>query len=154
MGATGVAGSAFVDDGTFTIKGAGADIWGTADAFHLVGTGVANDGEVVARVTSEDAANAFAKAGVIVRTATGDMTHNATVILDVHPNGIVEFMARSSNGAPMQFIAGSAASFPVWLKLERRGNQFTGLMSHDGTQWSTVGITSVSMIEDKSPGWP
>ena len=152
VGAVGVTGSAFVDDGTFTIKGAGADIWGTSDAFHIVETLLSNDGEVVARVTSENAANTFAKAGVIVRTATGDMTHDATVILDVRPNGIIEFMARSSNGAPMQFIAGSAASFPVWLKLERRGNQFTGLMSQDGTQWSTVGVTSVSMIAGQIAG--
>jgi hypothetical protein len=157
VGAVGVAGSAYVDDDTFTIKGAGADIWGTSDAFHIVGTLAYNDGEVVARVMSEDAANTFAKAGVLIRTGTwdggtGPGTDTPTVILDVRPNGIIEFMARPSKGAPMQFVAGSAAPFPVWLKLERRGSQFTGLMSHDGTQWSTVGITSVSMGGETTTG--
>ena len=141
VGTVGIPGNAFLDNGTFTITGAGADIWGTSDSFQFVKTGATDDGEVVARVTSEDAANTYAKAGVIM-TASGN---NATVILDVRPNGIIEFMARSSNGAPMQFIAGSAASFPVWLKLERRGSQFTGSMSQDGTQWTPVGITSLLM---------
>jgi hypothetical protein len=157
VGAVGVTGSAFVDDGTFTIKGAGADIWGTSDSFHIVGTEIQNDGEVVARVTSEDAANTFAKAGVFMRTGTstggtGPETDTPTVILDIRPNGIIEFMARPSKGAPMQFVAGSAASFPVWLKLERRGSQFTGLMSQDGTEWSTVGITSVLMSGGPTAG--
>jgi regulation of enolase protein 1 (concanavalin A-like superfamily) len=157
VGAVGVTGSAFVDDGTFTIKGAGADVWGTSDSFHIVGTLVSNDSEVVARVTSQDGANTFAKAGVIMRTGTwiggtGPGTDTPTVILDIRPNGIVEFMARPSKGAPMQFVAGSASPFPAWLKLERRGSQVTGLVSQDGTQWSTVGITSVSMSGEVTTG--
>src|SRR3712207_4595055 len=34
IGSVGLAGSANESGGTFTVKGAGADIWGTADGFH------------------------------------------------------------------------------------------------------------------------
>jgi hypothetical protein len=140
VGSTGLAGSASQDNGTWTVKGAGADIWGTADAYHEVAKSLDGDGEVLARVTSEDAANSFAKAGVVVGYGSGF----ETVILDIRPNGVIEFMARPTPGGNMQFLAGSAASLPVWLKIERRGDQLTGLMSPDGHDWQVVGVTSVS----------
>jgi hypothetical protein len=142
VGPVGLPGSAVVDNDTFMVIGAGADIWGTSDAFHFAELQMQGDGEALARVTSENAANTFAKAGVIM---TGGPSNNTTVILDIRPNGVIEFMARPANGAAMQFLAGSAASLPVWLKLERRGNQFTGEMSTDGSNWQVVGMTTVSM---------
>jgi hypothetical protein len=63
------------------------------------------------------------------------------VILDVRPNGLIEFMARPIQGGTMSFIAGSAASFPVWLKLQRGGDQFTGSLSENGVDWQVVGTT-------------
>ena len=36
IGSVGVAGSATYTNGTFTVKGSGADIWGTADTFQYV----------------------------------------------------------------------------------------------------------------------
>src|SRR5438132_13189844 len=52
VGATGAAGSASYGAGTFTVQGAGADIWGTSDAFQYVNQPLAGDGQIVARVTS------------------------------------------------------------------------------------------------------
>jgi regulation of enolase protein 1 (concanavalin A-like superfamily) len=101
---------------------------------------LSGDGEVIARVTSEDAANEFAKAGVLI--TAGNASGVAMVILDVRPNGVIEFMRRTAFQAPMEFVAGSASSFPVWLKLARHGQQYTGYMSSDGVQWQTVGVTS------------
>src|SRR5439155_1391241 len=36
IGSTGAAGSATYFNGTFTVKGAGSDIWNTSDSFHFV----------------------------------------------------------------------------------------------------------------------
>ena len=133
-------GDAWVLGDRFVVTGYGADIWGTGDAYHEVTTDFRGDGYISARVTEEDAANSFAKAGVIV---TEDFSQ--TVILDVRPNGLIEFMARPVSGGSMMFIAGASASFPVWLKLQRTGDQFTGLISQDGQTWQTVGSTTVAM---------
>jgi hypothetical protein len=141
VGEVGLAGDAFEENGTFTLKGAGSDVWGTSDAYRRATTVQMNgDGGIVARVTSEDAANSFAKAGIVM--AGGNASGVAMVILDIRPNGVIEFMARSAYQAPMQFLAGSAATFPVWLKLVKRDQQFTGYMSGDGRSWQTVGVTT------------
>jgi hypothetical protein len=135
----GLRGSAYFQHGTLSVQASGADIWGTSDGYHFVQNSLVGDGIVTARVTSEQADNPYAKAGVIA--VWGDQT----VILDTRPNGQIEFMARPVQGGAMSFIAGSAASFPVWLKLERVGDQFTGFISPDGSTWQSVGSTSVSM---------
>src|SRR5512144_1854754 len=52
VGTVGAAGSANGSGGSFTVNGAGADVWGTADAFRFVYTTLTGDGWVVADVTS------------------------------------------------------------------------------------------------------
>jgi len=149
VGAVGLTGDAFTENGTFTVRGAGSDIWGTSDSFQLVRNFMMGDGDIIARVTSEQAANTFAKAGVVL-AGTFDNPSSAAVILDVRPNGVIEFMARPTDGASMMFVAGSAASFPVWLKLKRSGDQFTGFVSSEGHNWQVVGMTTVVMRHDVS----
>jgi hypothetical protein len=144
VGDVGTAGFATYEDatGSFFISGAGADIWGTSDAFHTVTQTLSGDSQLTTRVVSEQNTNAFAKAGLTIGDASPDA---ARVILDVKPDGGVEFMARSSAGAAMTFVAASSGSFPVWLRLTRTGDQFTGEISPDGQAWTTVGTVSVVM---------
>src|SRR5262249_46001706 len=71
VGAPGQAGSASVSDGTYTVSGGGADIWGTSDQFHYVYQSSAGDLTITARVTSQQTTNPLAKSGVMIR-ATAD----------------------------------------------------------------------------------
>src|SRR5207253_11232564 len=61
------AGDSSVWGSTFTLTNAGQDIWGTADAFQYVWRTLNGDARIVARVASLQAANSFAKAGVMFR---------------------------------------------------------------------------------------
>ena len=68
IGQTGLPGSATFDSGRFTIRGAGADIWNTQDAFHFVVTGVSGDQVTLsARILSETNTDPWAKAGLMIR---------------------------------------------------------------------------------------
>jgi len=67
VGAAGAAGSGTESGGTVTIKAAGADTWGTADAFGYASTTLTGNGQIVARVASVQNVNAWTKAGVMVR---------------------------------------------------------------------------------------
>ena len=68
VGSVGLPGSAtYPLNGTFTVNGSGADIWGTADAFNFVYQKLSGDFQISARVTSEQNTNAGAKAGVMIR---------------------------------------------------------------------------------------
>jgi regulation of enolase protein 1 (concanavalin A-like superfamily) len=142
IGDVGIPGRTVFQDDTFVVQAAGADIWGTSDSYHLVANYMKGNGEILARVKSESASHPFAKAGVIMTGLDGRV-----VVLDIRPDGPVEFMARSSSGAEMQFIAGASSPFPVWLKLERTADLFTGSMSHDGRNWEVVGTTTFSVPE-------
>jgi regulation of enolase protein 1 (concanavalin A-like superfamily) len=149
VGDVGLLGDALSEDGTFTVIGAGSDIWGTTDSYRYVRNAMDDDGEITARVTSEQAGNPFAKAGLLIRSP--DL--GVTVVLDVRPNGLIEFMARATQGGQMQFVAGSAASFPVWLKLQRAGrDQFTASISSNGKDWQTVGSTTANLPGEVEAG--
>src|SRR5690348_9720166 len=52
VGSTGLSGSAALSNGTFTVKGAGLQIWGTGDSFNFAYQPLSGDGSIVARVVS------------------------------------------------------------------------------------------------------
>jgi len=149
VGNVGTAGFATYEDatGSFFVSGAGADIWGTSDAFHSVTRSLSGDSQLTTRVVSEEGMNGFAKAGLTMGDPSPD---GARVILDLKPDGGVEFMARSSAGTPMAFISGSSApcdGFPCtfWLRLTRTSNDFAGDVSQDGQTWTSVGSVTVAL---------
>ena len=136
---------------TFFVDGAGADIWGTADAFRFVYQFFTNDGEIVARVVAQDSTHPFAKAGVMLRSSLDPASPH--VILDVKPDGGLELMARSAAGHDTVFIGGGQAAPMPWLKLVRSGSEVTGLHSGDGLNWTTIGaIALTSMPTDLIAG--
>ena len=129
-------------DGTFYVQGDGGDIWGTADAFRFVYQPVAGDADIIARVTDEEAANPFAKAGVMFRQSLDPSS--LQVILDRKPSGELEFMTRFSTGDITTYITGASSGMPTWLRITRSGSQFTAFQSADGATWSEVGSISIA----------
>ncbi len=142
VGSVGLAGGASYANGVFTVKGSGADIWGTADAFQAVSQPLIGDATVVARVTSVQNTNTFAKAGLMLRDSLAASA--AHVVLDVRPNGAIEFMTRSGNGGSTAWLSGASQAAPVWLKLVRSGSTVTGYVSTTGTTWMQVGSTTLT----------
>src|SRR5512132_2802904 len=64
-----IAGSVSFDQSTFTITATGSDIWGQSDQFTFIYQQVSGDVDVVARVDSLTASDAWAKAGVMIRSS-------------------------------------------------------------------------------------
>ncbi len=67
IGDVGAAGSEGLLQGVFTLHASGADIWGSADAFHYVYQSLNGDGTIVAHVASQENSNEWAKAGLMIR---------------------------------------------------------------------------------------
>src|ERR1051325_9710957 len=120
IGAVGLPGSASASGGVFTVSGAGADIWGSADAFQAVMQPITGDVQIIARVTNVLNTNTYAKAGLMLRGSLA--AGSAHVILDLRPNGSIEFMTRSANGGVTTWLASVTQPAPAWLKLSRTGN--------------------------------
>jgi hypothetical protein len=108
------------------------------------------DGALVARVVSERDTNTFAKAGLMIRNADSASSPGAEtkadVILDIKPDGGLEFMSRSQTGGDTTYLGGGGShAFPIWLKLVRSGDTITGYFSDDGVNWSPVASTTVTI---------
>jgi regulation of enolase protein 1 (concanavalin A-like superfamily) len=143
IGSVGLVGSASHSSGRFTVAGAGADIWGTADAFRFVYQPLTADGQIVARVTSMQNTHSYAKAGVMIRQSlTADSAH---ALVNLIPSGQIEFLARPSAAASTVLVAMTSQAPPTWLKLSRSGGTIVASVSADGASWSVVGTTSISM---------
>ena len=95
-GAVAAAGSASYANGTFTVKGSGADISGTSDEFHYVYQPLAGNGVITARVSSLTNTNASAKAGVMIRETLNANAKYATTVIT--PGQGVSFQRRTSTG--------------------------------------------------------
>src|SRR3954467_7302594 len=76
IGAVAIRGDASASGGTFTVRGSGADVWGTADAFQFVWQRWTGDGTITARVATANGTQAWVKAGVMIRERlTPDSPH-------------------------------------------------------------------------------
>jgi hypothetical protein len=126
-----------------TVRGAGADIWGTSDGFHFAYQTLTGDGEIVARVESLGATNAWAKAGVMMREAlTGSSVH--AFALQSATQGVA-FQRRLTPGGSSSHTPGSTASAPRWVRLVRQGSTFTASESSTGTSWTVIGSQTINM---------
>jgi beta-glucanase (GH16 family) len=136
LGAVTPAGEATHSNGTFTIKGSGADIWESSDQFQFVNQSITGDAEIIAKVNSLTNTNTYAKAGVMFReTLTPTSKHAMT---DVSAAAGVEFLSRNAvSGITTADVAAGTA--PKWIRIVRSGNVFTSYTSDNGTTWTQLG---------------
>jgi hypothetical protein len=152
IGAVGASGSLVAGaNGTLAVTGAGANIYGTADAFQFASQSLAGDGQMVARVDSFNAAEGWAKAGIMMRAGLDASAKNAYMY--VTPGNGVQFAVRDSTGGltwSSQYYP--TASIPQWLKLVRQDNTLSGYASADGVQWKLIGQHTVSLGQTTQAG--
>jgi hypothetical protein len=138
IGAPARAGAAGYTNGYWIVTGGGSDIWGAADQFNLASQSLVGDGMIIGRVLSQNGSDPWSKSGVMIRN---DFTAGSPeVSVFITPGNGVAFQYRAVSGgqstAP-SIITG--ISTPVWLRLSRSGNTFTGSYSTDGVSWSQLG---------------
>jgi regulation of enolase protein 1 (concanavalin A-like superfamily) len=132
VGSPAISGSASYTNSTFTMKGAGTDIYGTSDQFNYAYQPVSGNGTLIARVTSQTNTSSNAKAGIMFKQST--TTGDPYILMAVAPGGGIK-VQYNFNGS----IGGGTYAFPnVWMKLTRVGNTFTAYVSADGVTWTQV----------------
>jgi hypothetical protein len=150
VGDVGIAGDATSNGTSWTVRGSGADIWGTTDAFQFLHRTTNRSGFIVARVADLQASHPYAKAGVMIRASLDAAA--ATAILDVKPDGGIEFMVRAADGAAMQYIGGTSSTAAVWLRLGWTSTDVTAWTSTDGAHWTVVNTANVNMPSTPQAG--
>ena len=144
IGSVPLAGSGSATAGTFSATGSGADIWGTADAFHYVYGTLSGDGSIVARVASVQAGvSSWVKAGVMIRETLDAGSAHALMLVSAGKG--VAFQRRETTDGGSVSTSGSLSAAPRWVKLTRSGSIFSAYESPDGTTWTLVGTDSIPM---------
>ena len=143
IGGPALAGSATYAGGTFSVAGAGADIWDTSDQFRFVYQPIDGDVEVVARVASVLNTDDWAKGGVMIRE---DLTANARNAMALVSAGQgFTFQRRVTRGDASTFNGGFGGMAPQWVRLVRSGTTISGYYSATGTNWVFMGSDSIPM---------
>jgi len=146
VGPTGLQGTATFANDTFTLKGAGAGIYSTSDAFHFVYQTLAGDGSITARVTNIPAGTT-PQVGVMIRG--GLSADSVDAFIYFNPNTAVMYY-RTSTGVSSSYQTASMANpaSPYWVRMARSGSIFTSYVSPDEFNWIQVGASqSINMAQ-------
>ena len=128
---------------TFVISGSGKDIGGTTDSYSFAYTGVTGDFTITTHVADVSLASAGYKWGLVMRESLSANSPMLTVNLTGRQ---AQFGTRSTTGGATSWQYGNDYTWiPVWFRLQRTGNVFTGYQSSDGVNWFVVGSSTISM---------
>jgi len=155
IGSPELAGSARQVDRGWDLIAGGADIWEKADQFHFVFQDICGDFDIAVRVERFTPAHLYSKAGLMIReNVNADSAHLMFLVFSGNAPrnnnlGAYEMQFRPAAGADCHGIYPAIrppappefpAAFPnSWLRVTRRGNQFTAFASTDGKSWKRYG---------------
>jgi regulation of enolase protein 1 (concanavalin A-like superfamily) len=131
----------FIDTGTkITLSGAGSDIYGGVDEFRFAYKKLTGDGSISVKVDNVQTVNAWTKTGVMIRESLDPLAMQVHMI-NAAQQQLVEWMYRAISGdtttTEFNTAVGTNPS-PVWVRLTRAGNVFTGEYSANGTTWTKI----------------
>ena len=112
-------------NGSFSITGSGADIWGTTDAFHFVYQQLTGNFTIQARVASVREASTWSKAGVMIRETLSSHSKHAMALVSAAKGVALQW--RATTGGTSQNKAGSSSAAPRWVRLQRSGRHAHGV---------------------------
>jgi hypothetical protein len=157
-GDPGTAGSATFSNGTYTLTASGSDIWDPSDRFHYTYESLTGNGEIIARVVNpENAPDYWTKAGVMIRTSLSAGSANEFMMYTPntgHQEPVLQWRDIDGTGNPSGDTGNhSGGNFglvvPVWLRLVRSGNNFTGFWAGDNNgnpgTWQLIGTHTTVM---------
>jgi serine/threonine protein kinase/regulation of enolase protein 1 (concanavalin A-like superfamily) len=133
------------ETGAFTVAGSGADVWGTADGFRYTYQQLTGDGVIQARVTQMQNTHFFAKVGVMMRETLAAGSKHVSMVATSRL-GPQFLWRRTAGGRSDQKSPYHRKRFaPLWVRLERRGDMFSGSFSSDGVTWTQLSSATVPM---------
>lgn len=137
IGAPAAPGLTAVDaSAVWSIRGSGADVFGNADQFHFCYRPFLGSGSISARILSQEGGDpTWAKTGLMIRENESPGARNFNFVMTSGAAGHATFRPapRQGSGSLGGFLFPRA--FPLYLRLQRSGNEFTGFWSEDGVLW-------------------
>jgi len=133
----------------YDMSAAGTRIGGTSDQFRFVYTAITGDFDIKVRIAAFSATDAWAKAGLMVRSSLSDNSPMFAAFAQASSgdDGVVTRAKPGANAA--QTTAGSPKYPNAWLRIRRVGDTFTAYYGTDGTYWTA--LASAATLSDIGP---
>jgi len=129
--------------GIHTIRGAGADIWGTNDAFQYVFRNVSGNATITARVNSIQLTDQWSKAAVMMRATTASNSPYVAALVPGLASNLYRQQYRTGlNGGDTESKstgAGNTGAPGAWVRVTRVGNTFSTFFSTNGASFTPLG---------------
>jgi hypothetical protein len=126
--------------GLWTLRAHNGDILQSADSAYYVCQALAGNGSVVALLLAQEGGHAsLARSGVMLREENSEGARN--VFLGMTGIGLGLTMRLVTNAPTQNEGAGSPYSgrqFPLWIRLQRQGDEVTPFLSSDGYGWTQL----------------
>jgi len=143
IGTTNLAGSVTYSSGTYTVSGSGV-LSGTADTAQFIYQTLSGDGEIIARIPTVGATGTNARVGVMIRDTLA--TGSRQVTMSVNGSSAYRLVVRSTTGGTASTTNSNSGTAPnIWVRLVRTGNNISSYRSTNGTTWTLVATSTVTM---------
>lgn len=137
-------GSETVTSGTWNVTSGGGGFGNAADSFRYMSQSINGDGQIAAKVTNLQSIGAGSEAGVMIRQGN-DPGSTFYAVYDT-PNG-VKVAYRNTNGGNTTVINDSSTStLPIFVEIQRTGDQMQAATSTDGTTWTLVPGSTTTVV--------
>ena len=136
-------GSQSLNNGTWTLQGAGIDIWGISDQFHFVSQSLAADGTVSAHVLDPGQGDPSTKMGVMLRAGTDANAPYYAALMTLDQT--LEVQYRATPGLNTVVFTSSKITGQIYLRVARWKNIFTTYTSTDGVTWTPLDGSSIEI---------
>lgn len=124
------------EDGVWSLKGGGRGIGGGADQLQFVFRHLKGDGSFTARLVAQE--GEAPRAGVMLRETTAPGARHLFTGVSAGGGGVVTLRVETDAGAQSLGDDLFAAALPVYLRVQRAGNEVQAFTSADGVLWRAV----------------
>ncbi len=130
----------------YTIRSAGANIWGDHDDFHFAWKRLS--GDFIATTRAEfvgTGVNPHRKLGWMVRSSLD--THSPDISTGIHGDGLVSLQFRRTQADPTEQVVAPLKGADV-IQLERKGSTYSMSVAHYGDPFTTVEVSELDLGEE------
>jgi len=124
------------------------DFWSEVDRAPFVYQSYTGDCEIITYLDDYTHSQSYAQAGVMMRETLDDGSKFAGMFFMSEPGPIVRDRVETDGTVNQLPYPQSGEKAPVWLRLTRVGNVFTGYWSFDGLQWTMTREVTIEMATD------
>lgn len=126
--------------GTYTMTGAGSNIWGGADQFHFAPKQLTGDGSIALRVDNiVPSTHGDPRIGVMIRDTLDPGAANATLFVEPDPRTrLTQRLHLAQNTTTVVATDVGETPLPTWIRLSRQGFTFEAEWSSDGVSWRAL----------------